>query len=324
MKFRDAKKAYENSILDSRRQHPTRDELLQFEWRFRFKESAGTHWMQIDPYWAHDHKGSKFASTIVRKFDPNGTLRRLDNFEALRSFSEYNNDFKWAVKETSSDGKLIKRIQVNHFPSYVSSRHPKNWGFIMQSCWVLWTSFPMPARGQDELLDDNHLAVNVDDQMEEVHRYNFGGHRGAGVVDRVMIETTNGPMIIPFSQLARHLSTFEYHSDDSDDDEDDDDYVDEDDDDDSHDDDDEVHEEGGKAEMNLCMETGEEGRNGIERMEDEDDADDSSDDHEAFPDSTTMGMSLQQAISASHASRQQPAFSESKEADRTSTGSGKG
>jgi len=221
MKQGNALHAFCESLRDAKREHPTREELLLFEWRFRFKESAGQHWMQIDPYWSHDHKGSKVASTIVRKFKADGTLERLDSFEAMREFSGSEQGFRWSVKEVEGDANLIKRIQVNHFPSYVSSRHPENWGFLMQSCWVLWTSFPMPSPGQDPQLDDRHLDVHVDDQMEEVHRYNFGFNEPGGM-NRVIIETSNGPLIVPLAQIAHHLNIFMDAEDDDDEDEDED------------------------------------------------------------------------------------------------------
>ncbi|GAB5355412.1 hypothetical protein AAMO2058_000203200 [Amorphochlora amoebiformis] len=203
MKLRNSNQAYFESLRDSKRQHPTLEELCEFEWCFRFKESAGAHWIQIDPYWSLDHKDSKIAQTIIRRFMKDGTLKRLDNFDALRNFSGSNYEFKWRTRDSEGEGKYIKRIQVNHFPSYITSRHPRNWGFIMQSCWVLWTSFPMPAPGHDDLLVDQKLEVKVDDQMEEVDRYNYGD---VGNLDRVIIETPNGPVIVPFTQLAQHLN----------------------------------------------------------------------------------------------------------------------
>jgi len=270
------RQAYVESLRDARRQYPTLDELLEFSWCFRFKKSAGPHWIQIDPYWTLDHKGSSIASTIIRKFKADGSLERLDTHEAMRSFAG-EAKFKWAVRETTDgDKRFVKRIQVNHFPSYVISRHSRNWGFLMQSCWVLWTSFPMPAPGIDKFLDDGHLEVRVDDQIEEVHRYNFGAHGQFGDEDdnmnRVIIQTSNGPLIVPFAQLAQHLDLFAADDDDDDDDEDDDDFnpdmAD------SNDDD----ENGGEEERKA-------GENGQSDMEEEDDVDE-----DRFPDSTAMAL----------------------------------
>eukprot|EP00472_Partenskyella_glossopodia_P014556 CAMPEP_0197519682 /NCGR_PEP_ID=MMETSP1318-20131121/4955_1 /TAXON_ID=552666 /ORGANISM="Partenskyella glossopodia, Strain RCC365" /LENGTH=169 /DNA_ID=CAMNT_0043070811 /DNA_START=381 /DNA_END=890 /DNA_ORIENTATION=- len=131
----------------------------------------------------------------------------------MRSFS--SDDFKWHVRETSEDHKLIRRIQVNQFPSYISSRHPENWGFIMESCWVLWTSFPMPLRGLDKYLEDRSLSVKVNDQLEEVHSYNFNN---AGFYN-TLNDTLNGN-----NGFWNMINDDEDDDDDDDDDEDDDDY----------------------------------------------------------------------------------------------------
>ncbi len=42
----------------------------------------------------------------------------------------------------------------------------------MQSCWALYTSFEMPPKGADPLLEEAGLMVTVDEQMAEVRRYN--------------------------------------------------------------------------------------------------------------------------------------------------------
>lgn len=56
-------------------------------------------------------------------------------------------------------------------PTYIVLRHPSNWGFLLESCWTLYTSWEMPPRdGPDcdlSLLDDS-LNVTMDDQWEEV------------------------------------------------------------------------------------------------------------------------------------------------------------
>ena len=49
------------------------------------------------------------------------------------------------------DGRDVPTLQV--------ARHPVHKGFIMESCWALYTAFPMPAPGQG--LDDDDLSVSV-------------------------------------------------------------------------------------------------------------------------------------------------------------------
>ena len=45
-------------------------------------------------------------------------------------------------------------VNGNRVPPYLISRHPRNWGWIMQSCWVAYFSFPMPPQGHEAALDD--------------------------------------------------------------------------------------------------------------------------------------------------------------------------
>lgn len=60
-------------------------------------------------------------------------------------------------------------------PTYVVSRHESNWGFIMQSCWAIYTSWPMPVKGNDAFFDDETRAgVTVEEQWMEVIGYNRG------------------------------------------------------------------------------------------------------------------------------------------------------
>eukprot|EP01084_Bolivina_argentea_P290847 499721_1 len=49
-------------------------------------------------------------------------------------------------------------VQVNSYPKKYVSRHPIHWGWIMQSCWVIYTSFPMP-----NIHSDDDMLINNDD-----------------------------------------------------------------------------------------------------------------------------------------------------------------
>lgn len=83
---------------------------------------------------------------------------------------------------------------MNNFPGYVVGRHPKNWGFFMRSCWVVYTSWHMPPRpveGSVELalhgpygdphLADDALDVTSDEQAHEIALLYFG-YGGMGLV----------------------------------------------------------------------------------------------------------------------------------------------
>ena len=60
------------------------------------------------------------------------------------------------------DGRDVPTLKV--------ARHPVHKGFMMESCWALYTAFPMPAPGEG--LDDDDLSVSVEDQVDEVDEWN--------------------------------------------------------------------------------------------------------------------------------------------------------
>lgn len=63
------------------------------------------------------------------------------------------------------------------YPTHVVTRWPSNWGFILNQCWSLATSFPMPRRGDVPELDDESdlcTQVHVHNCMDEVWLYQHG------------------------------------------------------------------------------------------------------------------------------------------------------
>ena len=67
-------------------------------------------------------------------------------------------------------------IHGRKVPLYEVSRHEKNWGFLMESCWVVWSSFEMPLLGEDPSMADENLKVNVETQYDQVAQYNAGNN----------------------------------------------------------------------------------------------------------------------------------------------------
>ena len=65
-------------------------------------------------------------------------------------------------------------VTMNGHPSYTVRRHPKHWGVYLESCWCVWTAFPMAPPGADLLMEDEALRVSTDDprQRAEVAHYN--------------------------------------------------------------------------------------------------------------------------------------------------------
>jgi hypothetical protein len=66
--------AYRQALADSKRLDLTLDELTTFQWSFRFKESAGSDWMERDRWW----KGE--PATRVR-FGRDGTVTMKPSLE---------------------------------------------------------------------------------------------------------------------------------------------------------------------------------------------------------------------------------------------------
>ncbi|CAM9791665.1 unnamed protein product, partial [Hapterophycus canaliculatus] len=75
-------------------------------------------------------------------------------------------------RRTGPKGSFLRvSIGGREVPTYIVSRHPSNWGFLLESCWTVYTSWEMPPRdgpGCDRSLLDDELTVTMDDQWEEV------------------------------------------------------------------------------------------------------------------------------------------------------------
>jgi hypothetical protein len=65
----------------------------------------------------------------------------------------------------------------------------------MQSCWAVYTSFPMPPRGDTSL--DEQLSISVDQQRDEAMDFNRGGALPVLqlfelLVDRTLLDRARG------------------------------------------------------------------------------------------------------------------------------------
>lgn len=132
--------------------------LAFFSFR-RFKEIAGEHFTVDDPWYSNE-------PARIRTYHPNG---RVAGTYALPHT-------RWRFVLTS-EGRRIpkgKAIRVWNTPAAIFSRHPGNWGWIAQSCWHVSTSWELPRKGQDPLLDDENLEVTTETQKYEVLCYNSG------------------------------------------------------------------------------------------------------------------------------------------------------
>ena len=163
---RPASETLKDLLIDEKRTALRLEELTGLEWRFRFKRAAGSSWMAVDPYWCDK------PATIVKFFDDGKTQRK-----SLRS-DDLAITWRWGDSQSSrpASGTPCDRVRANvdgqDVPTYLVSRHPRHRGFLMQSCWALYTAFPMPRPGEDPLLDDDALEVGFETQAREALAYN--------------------------------------------------------------------------------------------------------------------------------------------------------
>jgi len=114
---------------ESDRQHSaatiTATELTSFEWKFRFKRTAGTWFQETDPYWIHGKDESKM---MRRRFIANGSIFRAPKGDPFHNENE-DEEMKW--KFTSAG-----EVQVEQYP-ILRVRRTTDWGFILENAWVL-------------------------------------------------------------------------------------------------------------------------------------------------------------------------------------------
>eukprot|EP00127_Corallochytrium_limacisporum_P003673 Clim_evm5s152 gene=Clim_evmTU5s152 len=167
-----AKEAYFGSIKDSKRDWIRTDELCDFTWNFRFKKQAGTDWTDHDPWW-----NGRQATQL--KFLRTGVIERVlvgdPVEESIPMF-----DLHWRFVQGTIYRRGVKGsfIQVNSYPVEVVFRHPSNWGFILDSCWTVWTSWKMPhkdvIKDVDPHVTDDCLRIGFEEQWAEALSYNNG------------------------------------------------------------------------------------------------------------------------------------------------------
>ena len=166
------KSALKLSIEDSKRTWLTEEELTSLKWNFRFKAQAGPHWQLHDPYWT---KGE--AAQV--QFMSDGGLVNIKGFDVVESLEIH---WQWGLPTAGRSGPHGSFVQLfvsgAKVPTYVVTRHAPNWGFLMQSCWVVYTSFKMPRRGDDPSLDDESLEISIETQLREARLFNIGAGGG--------------------------------------------------------------------------------------------------------------------------------------------------
>ena len=144
----DARGALRASLVDAKRTDLTDEELISLEWRFRFKEQAGPQWQHFDPYWTTgEPTRAQFVPAATQGTRGRGTVR-MSGFEEIEDF---HLEWWWVaiIPTVGIEGFGPRALQVSvngsRVPRYLIARHAENWGWIMQSCWVVYLSFPCAA-----------------------------------------------------------------------------------------------------------------------------------------------------------------------------------
>mmetsp|Transcript_1441 Transcript_1441/g.1965 ORF Transcript_1441/g.1965 Transcript_1441/m.1965 type:complete len:444 (+) Transcript_1441:96-1427(+) len=173
-------KAYQESILDARERNFIDLKELCYDpttqrgtvWSFRFKESAGSDWTAMDP-WYNGLPCRKLVflsdGSIKQYIVGSATLEapRFGTASSLQRVPENNitgpgnhlvvdppMPMTWRFITRPMDlptrpvGSYV-RITVGgrDVPTYAIRRSPTgNWGFIMESCWGLFASFDLPNK----------------------------------------------------------------------------------------------------------------------------------------------------------------------------------
>jgi hypothetical protein len=193
--------AYRESCHDGRNRHEITPIELCFDpltgrgtvWYFRFKESAGSAWTSLDPWYSglQARKMVFLRDGTIWDLLPSTTLETLggdedqphkpgSSFRLIPAFfdtlaahvrepaqNQHQNvtvpprdGMKWRFILQPMDQPVRPRgafVRINvggrDVPTYIVQRSPtQNWGFVMENCWGVFASFPLPLRQSSERL----------------------------------------------------------------------------------------------------------------------------------------------------------------------------
>ena len=168
------RKAFSEAIRDSKRTWITAEELCGLEWHGRMKEAAGEHFTDTDPWWTGE--GSKPAS----RFHMDGTTTRgITTGHGDTPVQTPSGEWRFVRSTCGRTGPVGSFIRMKHrglgreTPTKIVYRH-SNWGWVLDGCWSVSASFPLPPKGQDASMEDDALQVTVETQQEEAMAYNYG------------------------------------------------------------------------------------------------------------------------------------------------------
>jgi hypothetical protein len=191
--------AYRESCHDGRNRHEITPIELCFDpltgrgtvWYFRFKESAGSAWTSLDPWYSglQARKMVFLRDGTIWDLLPSATLEKLggdedqphkpgSSFRLIPAFFDTlaahardpaqnhhqnvtippRDGMKWRFILQPMDQPVRPRgafVRINvrgrDVPTYIVQRSPtQNWGFVMENCWGVFASFPLPLRQSSE------------------------------------------------------------------------------------------------------------------------------------------------------------------------------
>jgi hypothetical protein len=184
---RNAMSAYKLSIYDAKHRQELRPEELCFDarsgegivWEFRFKETAGADWTSFDPWWTggkaremvflldgtvkqiiQDHDSGTFA--LYQPF--RDVTPEVMHLEASSQAPISHLEMTWRfvqqpmdLPKRASGSYLRLTVDGRDVPTYVVHRSPTgDWGFVVESCWGVFSSTPLPRR---QILDSQHPPI---------------------------------------------------------------------------------------------------------------------------------------------------------------------
>ncbi|KAL9232965.1 hypothetical protein vseg_008017 [Gypsophila vaccaria] len=128
---------YSRAIIDSKRVHVTKEDLMDHAWDFHFTEAAPSYWKDLDPYWG------RVGPPMHRHFHPDGSV------------TADAEDIVWGGHECSytivtgihSHGMIRENyVRINRWPHLRVSRR-KDWGWEMSNFVSVYSSVPDASKG---------------------------------------------------------------------------------------------------------------------------------------------------------------------------------
>jgi len=132
-------------------------------WSFRFKATAGAEWTSWDPWWNGTGRAREMVflkdgrvMQYVRGHGENSVDCLVMPFRDAERGRPIGLEVYWRFISQPMDlpkrpeGSYIRlTIAGRDVPTYIVHRSPtNNWGFVMESCWGVYASFPLKKRKQ--------------------------------------------------------------------------------------------------------------------------------------------------------------------------------